>query len=234
MSNADMLLAENNADDEVLTLQALNKLDFAKDIHVVRDGAEVLDYLFCSGIYAQRGFENPKLILLHLNLPLLDGIEVLRRIRSDLRTSLVPVVIFTSSDGAVDITKAYAAGANSYIVKPVDIDEFNQAVQRIAIYWMVLNWQPVHTIASVTDMPAEKPLSSAVVGDQIVILPTPPSDVQEIQTVNDVGPIVIGTEEGLVFAKASGVSLNDGSHYAVIATDEHRAALKEKAKKATP
>jgi two-component system, response regulator len=218
----DILLVEDNTNDEELTVHALDRQSFAKNIQVVHDGAEALEYLFCTGGYANRQSENPKLVLLDLKLPSIDGIDVLRQIRADPRTQFVPVVVFTSSNDDLHIFKSYALGANSYIVKPGDVDQFNKAINHLAFYWLVLNRQPVH-------MPSEKPLSAAVIGDQIAIIPTPPSDVQEIQTVDDVGPVVIGTEAGLVFAKASGVSLNDGSNYAVIATDEHRAALKEKA-----
>jgi two-component system response regulator len=138
----EILLVEDNANDEVLALHAFKKQNIANKIHVVRDGAEALDFIFCAGTYAERTAENPKLILLDLKLPLVDGIEVLRQIRDDPRTKLVPVVMLTSSSEERDIVETYRLGVNSYIVKPVDFEQFNEVVKNLGYYWMLLNRQP--------------------------------------------------------------------------------------------
>ena len=142
LEDVDILLIEDNANDEMLALMAFKKFKIANKVYVVRDGAEALDYVFCTGAYAERRIENPKLILLDLKLPLVDGIEVLRSIRSDPRTKLIPVVMLTSSSEERDIVETYALGVNSYIVKPVDFDQFNEVANHLGYYWLLLNHQP--------------------------------------------------------------------------------------------
>jgi two-component system response regulator len=138
----EILLVEDNPNDELLALHAFKRNNVANNVCVVRDGAEALEFIFCTGVYADRAIENPKLILLDLKLPLVDGIEVLRRIRSDPRTRLVPVVVLTSSNEERDIVEAYKLGVNSYIVKPVDFDQFNEMTRQLGYYWLLLNRQP--------------------------------------------------------------------------------------------
>jgi len=139
----EILLVEDNADDEELTLRALKKVNLVNHIHVVRDGAEALDYIFCTGAYAHRTIENdPKLIFLDLKLPKVDGLEVLQRIKSDERTRVIPVVVLTSSREERDIVESYQLGVNSYMVKPVDFEQFMQAVGQAGLYWVLLNQAP--------------------------------------------------------------------------------------------
>lgn len=138
-----ILLVEDNPDDAALTLRAFKKHNVINEIIVAGDGVEALDYLFATGAYLGR--ENcalPQLVLLDLKLPRLDGLEVLRRLRADARTRLLPVVILTSSDEEQDILQGYNLGANSYIRKPVDFDEFMEAVRQLKLYWLVLNQAP--------------------------------------------------------------------------------------------
>jgi two-component system, response regulator len=138
-----ILLVEDNRDDEELTLRALAKSNVTNPIVVVRDGEQALDYLFARGSYAPPAkTETPQVILLDLKLPKLDGLEVLRAIRSDPRTKLLPVVILTSSVEDQDLVRGYDLGANSYIRKPVDFNQFVEAVKQLGLYWLVLN-QPV-------------------------------------------------------------------------------------------
>lgn len=138
-----ILLVEDNPDDEELTLLALKKNNIANTLKVVRDGAEVLDYLFCRGAYAGRNAADlPTVILLDLNLPKIDGLEVLRQVRTDARTRFVPTVILTSSKEEQDLVSGYRLGANSYIRKPVDFDQFVDAVHQLGLYWLVLNELP--------------------------------------------------------------------------------------------
>jgi CheY-like chemotaxis protein len=138
-----ILLVEDNPDDEALTIRALNKNKIANNLSVVRDGVEALDFLFCTGSYAERDPNDlPEVILLDLKLPKLDGLEVLRRIREDKRTQLLPVVILTSSVEEQDLIKSYSLGANSYIRKPVDFSQFVEAVHQLGMYWLVLNEPP--------------------------------------------------------------------------------------------
>ena len=143
MAQKMILLVEDNPDDEALTLRALNKNRVANNIVVVRDGVEALDYLFASGPYAGRdSFDLPQVVLLDIKLPKVDGLEVLRRIRSDPRTHMLPVVILTSSREEQDLIQAYSNGANSYVRKPVDFNQFVEAIGQLGLYWLVLNEAP--------------------------------------------------------------------------------------------
>src|SRR5262245_56519964 len=140
----EILLIEDDPDDVELMLRALKTNHLANKVRVIRDGAEALDYLFATGAYAHRQTEEaPKVILLDLKLPKLNGLEVLRRIKSDQRTHAIPVVILTSSREDQDIAAGYKLGANSYIVKPVDFEEFTQAIRSLGLYWILLNQPPV-------------------------------------------------------------------------------------------
>ena len=139
----EILLVEDNPYDKELALHALEKHNLANRIEVVRDGAEALDFVFCTGDYAHRRIEDaPKLILLDLKLPKVDGLEVLKRIKSDPRTHPIPVVVLTSSNQERDIIESYELGVNSYIVKPVDFEQFSRAVQQLGFYWLLLNRPP--------------------------------------------------------------------------------------------
>ena len=139
----EILLVENNPADEELTLHALRSNNLANNIHVVRDGAEALEFIFCTGAYAHRNIEKgPKVILLDLKLHVVDGLEVLRQIKSDPRTQTIPVVVLTSSREDRDIAESYKLGANSYIVKPVDFEQFTDAVGKLGMYWGLLNQPP--------------------------------------------------------------------------------------------
>jgi two-component system, response regulator len=145
MSNKVILLVEDNPDDELLTLRALKKSGVSNEVVVAHDGVEALDYLFGSGPYAGRDpAVMPQLILLDLKLPRVDGLEVLKRLRSDERTRRLPVVILTSSKEQQDMLDGYGLGANSYIRKPVDFQEFVVAVRRLGLYWLLLNQPPPH------------------------------------------------------------------------------------------
>ena len=138
-----ILLVEDNPDDEALTLRAFNKNRIGNKIFIVHDGAEALDFLFCTGIYAERDpGEIIQVVLLDLNLPKVGGLEVLRRIRADKRTRTLPVVILTSSKEEKDLVEGYEYGANSYVRKPVDFNEFIEAIQHLGLYWLVLNKTP--------------------------------------------------------------------------------------------
>ncbi len=143
MSERVILLVEDNPDDEALTLRALNKNNIANQVVVARDGAEALDYLFGTGTHAGRNVAHqPQLILLDLKLPKIDGLEVLKRLRADKRTRHVPVVVLTSSMEQRDIVACYDDGANSYIRKPVDFEEFLKAVNQLGMYWLLMNVVP--------------------------------------------------------------------------------------------
>lgn len=138
-----ILLVEDNPDDEALTLRALKKNHILNGIVVVRDGAEALDYLFGTGSHAGRDTSNvPQVVLLDINLPKYSGIEVLKRIRADATIKTLPVVMLTTSGEDSDISACYALGANSYIRKPVDFEQFIEAVRQIGMYWLVLNTPP--------------------------------------------------------------------------------------------
>lgn len=143
MTHKMILLVEDNPDDETLTVRALDKNKIANNLFVVRDGIEALDFLFCTGAYSERDpHEMPEVILLDLKLPKVDGLEVLRRIRADERTHLLPVVVLTSSKEEQDMLKSYSLGANSYIRKPVDFSQFVEAIHQLGMYWLVLNEPP--------------------------------------------------------------------------------------------
>ncbi len=138
-----ILLVEDNEADAEITLRALRRNHLANHIHLVRDGQEALDYLFAQDAYAdRRNLPRPQLILLDLKLPKVDGLEVLKQIRSSELTRLIPVVILTSSKEESDITNGYGLGANSYVVKPVEFEQFVEAVVRLGLYWLVLNESP--------------------------------------------------------------------------------------------
>lgn len=143
MSKRTILLVEDNANDEFLTLRALKKHNVANDVVVTRDGAEALDYVFGTGAYEGRNVsELPVVMLLDLKLPKIDGLEVLRRVRADDRTKLLPVVVLTSSNEDKDVINSYRLGTNSYVQKPVDFSAFLDAVGQLGLYWYMLN-QPV-------------------------------------------------------------------------------------------
>lgn len=139
----EILLVEDNQDDLDMTLRALRKANLANHIQIARDGAEALDFIFCQGAHAGRKIENgPKVILLDLKLPKIDGLEVVKRIKSDPRTKAIPVVMLTSSKEQKDVIESYRLGVNSYIVKPVNFEGFAAAVQELGMYWLLLNQSP--------------------------------------------------------------------------------------------
>jgi two-component system response regulator len=143
MRDKVILLVEDNPDDELLTLRALRKNNVLNEVVVARDGVEALDYLFGTGEYAGRDTSvTPQLILLDLKLPKIDGLEVLRRLRADERTRLLPVVILTSSREQQDMLDGYGLGANSYVLKPVNFEQFVQAIEQLKLYWLILNEAP--------------------------------------------------------------------------------------------
>jgi two-component system response regulator len=143
MNEKIILLVEDNADDEELTLRALKKNNIQNEVVVARDGVEALDYLFGTGAYAGRDTSNvPSVTLLDLKLPKVDGLEVLKRLRAEERTKFLPVVILTSSKEDQDLLNGYKFGANSYIRKPVDFAQFMEAVRNLGLYWLLLNESP--------------------------------------------------------------------------------------------
>jgi two-component system, response regulator len=138
-----ILLVEDNPDDELLAVRALRQNNITNRVVVARDGAEALDYLFGTGTYVGRDMsEMPHVILLDLKLPKIDGLEVLKRLRNDERTKMLPVVILTSSNETLDLMNSYQLGANSYVRKPVDFSHFSEAVRQLGLYWLVLNEFP--------------------------------------------------------------------------------------------
>ena len=142
-NQTEILLVEDSQDDLDMTLRALRKANMANHIEVARDGVEALDFIFCEGAHTARKIENmPKLILLDLKLPKVSGMEVLRRIKGDPRTKMIPVVMLTSSKEQKDVIESYGLGTNSYIVKPVDFESFAEAVQKLGMYWLLLNQPP--------------------------------------------------------------------------------------------
>jgi two-component system, response regulator len=143
MEDKMILLVEDNADDEALTLRALKKNNIGNTVVVVRDGAEALDFLFCTGAYGDRDSrDKPQVVLLDLKLPKVDGMEVLRRIRAEPSTRTLPVVILTSSKEEQDVINSYLMGVNSYVRKPVDFIQFVEAIRQLGLYWLVLNEAP--------------------------------------------------------------------------------------------
>jgi two-component system, response regulator len=139
----EILIVEDTPEDLELTLRALRKAKLTNRIHVARDGAEAIEFIFCEGQYAGRKIEDaPKVILLDLKLPKIDGIEVLRRVKSDPRTKPIPVAVLTSSKEQKDVVESYRLGVNSYIVKPVNFERFAEAVQELGMYWLLLNQPP--------------------------------------------------------------------------------------------
>jgi len=143
MNDGVILLVEDNPDDELLAMRALRKNNVMNEVVVARNGVEALDYLFASGSYAGRDTSTmPRLILLDLKLPKVDGLEVLKRLRSDQRTRLLPVVILTSSKEREDMVEGYGLGANSYVRKPVNFEQFVKAVEQLKLYWLGLNETP--------------------------------------------------------------------------------------------
>jgi two-component system response regulator len=143
MKDKNILLVEDNPDDVKLTLHALKKCNIANEVVVASDGVEALDYLFGAGAHAGRDLsERPAVVLLDIKLPKIDGLEVLRRMRADHRAKLLPVVVLTSSREEQDIVTSYDLGANSYIRKPVDFDQFIEAVRQLGLYWLLLNEAP--------------------------------------------------------------------------------------------
>ncbi len=145
----EILYVEDNAADVELTLVALRRNRVANRIEIARDGAEALDFLFCRGTYAEHEFSPPRLILLDLKLPKVDGLEVLQAIRQDERTKLIPVVILTSSNEQRDLVESYKSHVNSYIQKPVDFDQFQQVVQQLGLYWLLVNKTPLPEASSI-------------------------------------------------------------------------------------
>jgi two-component system response regulator len=143
-NSVEILLVEDNPNDIELALHALKKNNIANSIQVVRDGAEALEFLFGTGAYHNRSINRPpKVILLDLKLPKVDGLEVLKHIKSDDRTRSIPVVVLTSSREERDIVESYRLGVNSFITKPVDFEQFTEAVRQLGLYWLLLNQPPV-------------------------------------------------------------------------------------------
>jgi len=143
MDSKTILLVEDNSDDEALTLRALKKNNIKNEVVVAHDGAEALEYLFGTGKYAGRNTNlTPQVVLLDLKLPKVEGLEVLRRVRADQRTKLLPVVILTSSNEEQDRIDGYGLGANSYVRKPVDFSQFMEAARQLGLYWLILNESP--------------------------------------------------------------------------------------------
>jgi two-component system, response regulator len=141
--SAELLLIEDNPEDLELALRALRKANLTTKIQVARDGAEALEYIFCEGAHAQRKIaDGPKVILLDLKLPKIDGLAVLQRLKGDPRTRAIPVVVLTSSKEQSDIIASYHLGVNSYIVKPVNFESFVEAVRSLGLYWLLLNQPP--------------------------------------------------------------------------------------------
>ncbi len=144
MKEVEILLVEDNPTDAELAIRALKKNNFANKLVWVKDGAEALDFIFATGAYAQRSMANaPKVILLDLRLPKVDGMEVLRRVKDDARTKTIPVVVLTSSKEDRDVAESYQFGVNSYISKPVEFNEFARTVAELGLYWLLVNSPPL-------------------------------------------------------------------------------------------
>ena len=147
-----ILVVEDNPSDEFLTLEAFHRLDLREVVLAVRDGAEALDYLFCTGTYANRPVGDlPELILLDLTLPSLNGIEILDRIRADARTRLIPVVIFTGSDSRRDLVASYLSGANSFVQKPVSFGDYSEVLRQVWHYWSKVNTLPSTPVTAISE-----------------------------------------------------------------------------------
>ena len=143
MADQIILLVEDNPDDVILTIRAFEKCNIANEVVVAVDGVLALDYLFCTGEHAGRDHNDvPAVILLDLKLPRIDGLEVLRRLRADERTRLLPVVVLTSSREEEDVIRGYSLGANSYVRKPVDFNQFVESVRQLGLYWLLINQPP--------------------------------------------------------------------------------------------
>jgi two-component system, response regulator len=141
--NVDIILVEDNPDDAELSIRALNKNKIVNALVHLKDGQEALDYIFCKGVYENRNIKDiPKVILLDIKMPRVDGIEVLKRIKADPCTKMIPVVLLTSSKEEKDILESYQLGVNSYIVKPVNFDSFIKVVSDLGLYWLLLNQLP--------------------------------------------------------------------------------------------
>ena len=139
----EILLVEDNQDDLDMTLRSLRKANLANHIQIARDGAEALEFIFCQGAFAGRKIEQgPKVVMLDLKLPKIDGMEVLKRVKGDPRTKMIPIVMLTSSKEQKDVIESYHLGVNSYIVKPVNFEGFAAAVQELGMYWLLLNQPP--------------------------------------------------------------------------------------------
>lgn len=142
-SSKTILLVEDNPDDEALAIRALKRHHISNEVIVARDGVEALEYLFCTGMYAGRDINlKPTVVLLDLKLPRVDGLEVLRRLRADERTKLLPVVVLTTSSEEQDMLNSYSLGCNSYIRKPVDFVQFSEAIRQLGMYWLLMNEPP--------------------------------------------------------------------------------------------
>ena len=143
MKDVEILLVEDNADDVELAVHALRREKLANSITVVRDGEEALDFIFCRGPHANRSFQNPpRLMLLDLKLPKVEGLEVLRAVKSDPRTRAIPIVIMTSSREERDLVESYKLGVNAYVQKPVDFERFRTVVKELGLFWLVINQPP--------------------------------------------------------------------------------------------
>ena len=142
MRDKVILLVEDNPRDEALTMRALKKSNVVNDVFVVRDGVEALDYLFSTGSFEGKETVKPQLVLLDLKLPKIDGLQVLQKMREDDRTKRLPVVVFTSSSEQEDMLKSYDLGANSYVRKPVEFEQFSEATRQLGVYWLLLNEPP--------------------------------------------------------------------------------------------
>ncbi len=143
LNEIEILIVEDNPNDAEMAMRALKKNNLANNVLVVEDGEEALDFIFCRGQYATRtANKRPKIILLDLKLPKINGLEVLREIKSNPKTKIIPIIVLTSSQEETDIVESYQLGVNSYIVKPVDFDKFVDAVKDIGLYWLLINQQP--------------------------------------------------------------------------------------------
>jgi two-component system response regulator len=146
-STIDILLVDDSPDDIELAMHALRKEKLSNNIHVARDGEEALDFLFCRGAHAERSIDHPpKLVLLDLKMPKVDGMQVLKEVKSDPRTRSIPVVIMTSSKEERDLIAGYQLGVNSFIQKPVDFEQFRETVKTLGLYWMLVNQAPVNHV----------------------------------------------------------------------------------------